>query len=203
MIYQIIDNKSFGSPVKLVTRNIALHPSYGATSDGVLFLTTVGQTRFMIDQRGRFYYNGEGEIRYDYQGRVGYIGSDGVRYDWKGRIESIGTYNVYYDSYSGKISSISNFGVYYDTYTGLPSSVSGIGFYYSYQYGSSRYEASKIGQCSFYYQAGGRLDKITYYGELPGSPKDPWVNDYCRDNTINIYYDYYGKITKIGSVSIY
>ena len=203
MIYPINDYQSFGSPVKLVTRNIAIHPAYGATSDGVLFLTTVGQTRFMIDQRGRFYYNGVGETRYDYQGRVGYIGQDIVYYDWKGRIERIGDYIVYYDSYSGRPERISDYIIQYDSYTKLPSIVGGVHFYYSYEYGSSRYEASKIGECNFYSQSGGKLDKITYYGERPGSPKDPWVNDYCRDNTINVYYDYYGKITKIGSVNVY
>ena len=203
MIYQIIDNNSFGAPVKLVTRNIAIHPSFGATSDGVLFLTTVGKTGFMMDQRGRLYYNGDGEVRYDYQGRVGSIGQDTVRYDWKGRIDAIGSYFVYYDSYSGKVERISDYVIQYDSYTKLPAIVGGIYFYYNYEYGTSRYEASKIGQCNFYYQSGGKLDKITYYGELPGSPKDPWVNDYCRDNTISIYYDYSGRITKIGSVNIY
>ena len=203
MIYPINDYKSFGSPVKLVTRNLGIHPAYGAVSEGIVFLVPIGNSRFMIDQRGRFYYNGAGETRYGYQGRVEYIGQDTVYYDWQGRIERIGDYIVHYDSYSGRPERIGDAVFMYDSYTGLPWRIGGVCFYYSYNYGTSRQEISKIDECCFYYQSGGKLEKVTYYGNLPGSPKDPWYNQYTQDNTVNIYYDYYGKITKIGSVSIY
>ena len=202
MIYPILDMRSFGSPVRLVERNLAIDPSVGPTSDGILFLVPVGGTRFMIDQRGRFYYNAEGDAQSDWNGRVGYLGPDRVQYDWNGRIADIGPYHVYYDSL-GKLDRISDAVVQFDSYTGLPSSVGGVYFYYEYNYGTSRHEAKKIADCSFYYQAGGKLEKICYYGRLPGSPKDPWVTEYTNDNTVYIYYDYSGKINKIGSTSVY
>jgi hypothetical protein len=103
----------------------------------------------------------------------------------------------------GKLDRISDAIVQFDSYTGLPSSVGGVYFYYEYNYGSSRHEARKIADSTFYYQAGGKLEKICYYGRLPGSPKDPWVTEYTNDNTVYIYYDYSGKINKIGSASVY
>lgn len=194
--------RSFGAPVRLVEKNLAIHPSLGPVSEGILFLLSVGNTNFMIDQRGRFYYNASGEVTNDWSGRVGYLGSDRVQYDWNGRILDIGPYHVYYDSL-GKLDRISDAVIQFDSYTGLPSSVGGVYFYYEYNYGTSRHEAKKIADCAFYYQAGGKLEKICYYGKLPGSPKDPWTMEYMRDHTVYISYEYSGRVNKIGSTTIY
>ena len=60
----------------------------------------------------------------------------------------------------------------------------------------------KIGECSLYYKAGGDLDKICYYGNLPGDPKSPWYMQYTYDNTVYIEYNYGGTIRRIGSTYI-
>lgn len=207
MIYPIYDMKSVGTPVKLVERNLAIHPDIGPVSDGIIFLVQVGDTRFLVDQRGRFYYNSDGEkkMNWYHPERLEYLGSDRVSYRYDGKIEDIGPYHIYY-GYWG-VERISNYLIQYEyesSKKGLIHYAGGVYFYYNeYNYSKGRPEASKIGECSLYYKAGGQLDKVCYYGELPGDPKSPWVNKYCYDNTVNIYYDYHGKITKIGSTSIY
>jgi len=210
MIYPIINMKTVGTPVKLVERNLAIRPDIGAVSDGIVFLVQVGDTRFLVDQRGNFYYNADGEKKMDWYNpdRLEYLGSDRVSYNYSGtKIASVGPYNLYYDYSGERVERISNYLIHYETSSSTSGYIDHAGdvyFYYNeYNYSTGRSQATKIGECSLYYKAGGQLDKVTYYGNTPGDPKSPWYNQYCRDNTVYIYYDYYGKITKIGSTNIY
>ena len=66
MIYPIIDFKTVGAPLILIERNLAIHPDIGPVSDGIVFLVRVGNTNFMVDQRGRFYYEANGEAKKDW-----------------------------------------------------------------------------------------------------------------------------------------
>ena len=197
MIYPIINYSSFGEPVSFVERNIAIDSSVGAVSDGILFLVGLPGTKFLIDQHGRLYYSANGPVRTDYySGRAEYVGDDIVRYDYSGKIDSIGSHYLYYDSYSGKISRIGDNIFIYDSYSGLLDRVGGIYFYYEYDYGSSKNRVSKVADCYFYYESG-RLSKITYY-TLPSSYTKEWLAETVREGTLYIYYEYSGKIKKIG-----
>ena len=202
MIYPILNYSSFGAPVRLVERNIAIDSSVGATSDGILFLVGLTDTKFLVDQYGRLYYSANGEAKTDYiSGRVDYLGSDIVRYDYSGKIESIGNQFLIYDYYSGKISRIGDNIFMYDSYSGLIEKAGGIYYYYEYDYGSSKNRVSKVADCNFYYESG-RVSKITYY-TLPSSYTKEWLAQTVREGTLYIYYDYSGRISKIGDTNIY
>ncbi len=208
MIYPIIDFKTVGAPLILVERNLAIRPDIGAVSDGIVFLVRVGRTRFFVDQRSRFYYESDGEARNDWYHpeRLGYLGGDRVSYNYSGKIESIGQYSVRYDFRGERPEYISGTLIQYgyeSSKSDLIDHVGDVYFYYTeYNYSKSRYEATKIGECSLYYKAGGDLDKITYYGNNPGDVKSPSVNQYIHNNTVSIYYSYGGRVTKIGSTDI-
>ena len=208
MIYPIIDFKTVGAPLILIERNLAIHPDIGAVSDGIVFLVRVGNTNFMVDQRGRFYYEANGEAKKDWYHpeRLEYLGSDRVSYGYSGKIESIGGCSIRYDFRGERPEYISDTLIQYEyssSRAGLIEHVGPIYFYYNeYNYSKSRPEASKIGECSFYYKAGGDLDKITYYGDKIGDVKSPSTNAYLRNNTVYIYYEYGGRVSRIGDTDI-
>ena len=203
MIYPILNNTSVGSPVQILERNVGLDPALGATSKGIRFFVGVGDTKFLLDQYGNLYYSATGGPKQSYYspGKLEYLGEDRVTYDFKDRIHSIGSHIIYYDSYSGKVERINNTVLMYDSYTGKISSAGGVYFYYEYDYSLSEYVPKKVGDCCFYYDSG-RLSKITYY-TLPSSYSKEWAADVVRDGTMSIYYDYSGRINKLGSISIY
>ena len=208
MIYPLIDMKAVGAPLILVERNLAIRPDIGPISAGIIFLVRVGNTRFLVDQCGRFYYDSDGEPKNNWYHpeRLSYLGSDSVDYNYDNtRITRIGDYNIRY-GYENRVEHISDCLIQYESSSstrGYIHYAAGVYFYYNeYNYNTGRSQATKIGECSLYYKAGGQLDKVTYYGNIPYAPKTPGYNEYCYNNTVSIDYNYDGTIRRIGSTDI-
>ncbi len=209
MIYPIIDLKTVGIPVRLVERNIAIRPEIGPVSDGIVFLVPLGDSKFMIDQRGCYYYNADGMARYDsyHPDRLEYLGSDRVQYSMGGdRISSIGPYHIYYDTIFKQITEVAGCIIrpdYSDDAKHLISYAGGVYLFYRFNSYKSRYDVYKIESCVFEYNSKGELDKIIYNGRLPGARNTPWgALNFSSTTTVNICYNYNGIITKIGSTPV-
>lgn len=61
MLYPILQFSTVGTPLQMVERNLAIDPTVGPVSSGIVFLVAIGNTGFFTDQQGRLYYDADGE----------------------------------------------------------------------------------------------------------------------------------------------